>query len=149
MVVSKPKIKAVFALGIFILLVYIALFMLLNFILGQQVFAWWLILLAGVVCALAFGLTIKSLNDFKTLRLSNNLLTVSSYLGLVKQDYPMDELKAWTEETVKTKSEPFVEITMIFSGKQFIKLNNQQDAGFQEFFKYLKKKKPKLKVAVK
>lgn len=146
MITSQPKIKAVFALSAFVALVYAALFFMLQYILKNQVFAWWVLLLAGIVAALAFGLTFKGLNDFKSLRLSNNRLSVRSYFGLVREELPLDELKAWTEVATKTHAEPFVEITLVFARRKHVKLNNQQDAGFADFAKYLKKKKPKLQL---
>ncbi|BDD09158.1 hypothetical protein FUAX_15900 [Fulvitalea axinellae] len=146
MIVSKPKFKALSAIVMFLILAYGALFFNLRSFMLEGSMAWWRWLLTVVLCMIVVGVTIKSLMDFKTMRLGANELKVKRYFGLIKDTWDLTTLVAWTEERIKTKNGEFRELTLVFPKNKVVKLTIQQDSGYERIYKYLVKKQGKKKV---
>jgi len=138
MIVSKPKSRALFAIGIFIII---------CFGLGGYNFgrittgdAWYFnYIMAIIFLPLAHILMIRQMFNFKIISIGNDKIQVWYPLRFRTNRIELSELEHWQETIIQTKTGIFKQLEIVFP-KKTIKMSIQENTQYQEVVSYFKKK---------
>ncbi len=132
MIVSKPKLSALFSLLIFLLLAYgLSIYLWISVVQSQHPPGWQTILL-GVAAGVALAVTYKVVAGYKKIRVSKNRIDVHYAFNLVSRRYYFKELTFWQETAVKTATGLFKELTLRFDKKKTVKLTLQEQDNYEK-----------------
>lgn len=140
MIVSKPKANTVVALTLFLILIFISFFLLLNSLLTNE--SYWILklILAPVVLAIGFIVLGKLLGSMKVVKLGKGSIHVYYPITRMKKDIHVKDILGWHEEVIKTKNGEFREVKVLYDKKKILKLSNKENTEYESVVKYLKKK---------
>lgn len=140
MITSKPKGNTITALTLFVVLIFIAFFMLLNSLLTHESFFVFKLILAPIVLVIGLLVLGKLLGSIKVVRLGNNRLQIFYPISRLKISVDVPNILGWREEVIKTKKGEFREVKILYSKKKILKLSNKENTEYEAVIKYLKKK---------
>ncbi len=146
MIVSKPRYQTIFALSIFLILVFGSFFLLLNSLLKapEQFF---IIKLITTPVVLVIGLLVlsKLITAIKVIKVGNNKISIKFLISRSIINLNLVDIKAWNEEIVKTKQGDYKETKILYGHKKIIKLSNKENTEYDSIIKYLNSKAKKVK----
>ena len=138
MIVSKPKPKALLALGIFILITFsMGSYAINSIVKGNDL--WFHYLIAGLTMPIALLLFIRQLASYKVVSLGESKLQVKYPFRRSKKLLPLTEIIEWKEETITTKNDPYRRLEVKFES-YILKLTVQENTQYEQILKYLKKR---------
>jgi hypothetical protein len=147
MIVSKPRINTVFALSIFLVLVFGSFFLLLDSLLKSESFFIVKLILTPITLVIALLVLGKLLAAIKIVKAGNNKLHIFFPISRSRIELPLEEIKGWREDVVKTKQGEFRETKILYGKKKVIKLSNKENTEYDKLVKYLNQKAKKQKAA--
>ncbi len=143
MIVSKPKPTALIALGIFIIICFGVGGYALNNVLNNTA-GWFGYVISFTMLPLAIILLIRQLLSYKTVQIGD-LVRVAYPFRFHKKEAKLKELASWKQTIIKTKNDPFKQLTLTF--KNFtLKLSVQENTNYEQIYKFLKKRASKKEV---
>jgi len=146
MIVSKPRINTVFALSIFLILVFGSFFLLLDSLLNSESFFIVKLILTPITLVIALLVLGKLLAAVKIIKAGNIRLKIFFPISRSRIDLPLNDIKGWREDVVKTKQGQFRETKILYGKKKVIKLSNKENTEYDRLVKYLSQKAKKQKV---
>lgn len=145
MIVSKPRVNTVFALSIFLVLVFGSFFLLLDSLLTSESFFIPKLILTPITLVIALLVLGKLLAAIKIVKAGNNRLNIFYPISRSQIDLPLNEIRGWREDVVKTKQGEFKETKILYGKKKVIKLSNKENTEYDNLVKYLNQKAKKQK----
>ncbi|GAA5034536.1 hypothetical protein GCM10011506_29570 [Marivirga lumbricoides] len=146
MIISKPRYQTLFALGVFLILVFGSFFLLLNSLLSSpESFFILKIILAPLTLVIALLVLSKFIAAIKVVKIGNNKINITYLISRSKAEIAIADIKGWTEEIVKTKQGDYKEIKILFGQKKILKLSNKENTEYERVVKYLNAKAKKVK----
>ncbi|MFQ3215058.1 MAG: hypothetical protein ACJAT1_001035 [Marivirga sp.] len=140
MIKSTPKYQTVFALSVFLILLFGSFFLLLHSLLNDA--SYFIIKLILTPLILVIGLLIlnKLISGVKIIEAGNNQLNIFHPISRKRILLPLDQIRGWQEEVVKTKNGDFREIKILYSNKSVVKLSNKENTDYDKLLQYLTQK---------
>jgi len=138
MIVSKPHSRALFAMGVFLILCFSLSFYGLRNILSGA-FQWYNFLIVLFVLPIALIIMIRQLVNFKIITVGNNEIKVGHPFIFKGYKINIRELESWDETIIITKNGKFRELK-IRSPYQILTLSIQENTNYLQIYDYLKKK---------
>lgn len=146
MIVSKPRYQTLFALGIFLILVFGSFFLLLNSLLkAPEQFFILKIITTPLVLVIGLLVLTKFITAIKVIKVGNNKISIKYLISRSVISLNLSDIKAWHEEIVKTKQGDFKETKILYGHKKIIKLSNKENTEYDGIVKYLNAKAKKVK----
>ena len=138
MIVSKPHSRALFAIGVFLILCFALSYYALRPIFAGD-YQWYHLLLVLGILPIALIIMIRQLVNFKIITVGNNEIKVGH--PFIFRGYKIDlpEVISWKETIIPTKNGQFRELK-IHSKKNILSLSIQENTKYLEILAYLKKK---------
>lgn len=140
MPISKPKRQTLWALGIFLILVFCSFFMLFHSLLTADAYFIVKIILAPVILVIALIVTGKFIESFKTVNFDKNKIDVLYHVSRKKMRIPIKEVLGWKQEVVGTKNGDFKEVKILYGNKKMLKLSNKENSNYDKVIAWLKSK---------
>lgn len=144
MIISKPKPNALIAMGTFVVLMLTLGLYALNSILNGNS-AWYQIVAAGITLPLGVLLAIRQLLSYKIVQVGDNKVIARYPFKNSRKEFSIKDMIHWKEEVIKTKNAPFKQIELKFQNDT-LKLTIQENTGYEDILKYLRKKATKKEV---
>ncbi|MCB9235847.1 MAG: hypothetical protein H6581_29635 [Bacteroidia bacterium] len=139
MIESRPKSAPLYALGIFLLIVFGVIGMVLYFMAtGPR--AWYHYLLLAGMLPVGIGVLAKVVGSNKILFLDKDSLTVRFPLRFSKRVYTWKSLQSWEEILIPTKSSDFKVLEMVFERGAKISLSATENSHYEEIKAFLQKR---------
>jgi len=145
MIVSKPRYQTIFALTIFLVLIFGSFFLLLNSLLASESFFILKLILTPITLVIALLVLSKLLAAIKTVKAGNNQLQIFYPISRARITLPLTDILGWREDVVKTKQGEFRETKILFGKKKVIKLSNKENTEYEKLVQYLNQKAKKQK----
>lgn len=138
MIVSKPKSKALFAIGVFVLICFgLGGY---NFTLIAKGSTWvFNYLMAIIFLLIAHILLLRQMFNYKIISIGNNKIQVWYPLRFQTIRAPLRDMEYWEETIIQTKTGVFKQLEIVYP-KRTIKMSIQENSHYQEAVNYLKKK---------
>ena len=138
MIVSKPKSKALFAIGVFVTICFgLGGY---NFMLIAQGSTWFFnYIMAFVFLIIAHVLMLRQMFNYKIISIGENKIQVWYPLRFRTIRAPLDEMEYWEETIIQTKTGVFKQLEVVYPTRK-IKMSIQENSKYQEAINYLKKK---------
>jgi hypothetical protein len=138
MIVSKPKSKALFAIGVFVIICFgLGGY---NFILISKGSTWFFnYLMAIIFLLIAHILLLRQMFNYKIISIGDNKVQVWYPLRFRTIRAPLKEMDYWEETIIQTKTGVFKQLEIVYP-KRTIKMSIQENSHYQEAVNYLKKK---------
>lgn len=140
MIVSKPKANTITALTIFLILIFISFFLLLNSLLRYESYFILKLILAPIVLAIGLLVMGKLLGAIKVIKLGKGALHIFYPVSRMKTTVETKDILGWREEVIKTKNGEFREVKILYGKKKILKLSNKENTEYESVVNYLKKK---------
>jgi hypothetical protein len=147
MIVSKPRFNTIFALSIFLVLVFGSFFLLLDSLLSNESYFIVKLILTPITLVIALLVLGKLLGAIKIVKAGNNRLDIFFPISRSRIDLPLEQIKGWREDVVKTKQGEFRETKIVYGNKKVIKLSNKENTEYKKLLKYLNQKAKKQKAS--
>jgi len=147
MIVSKPRLNTIFALSIFLVLVFGSFFLLLDSLLSNESYFIVKLILTPITLVIALLVLGKLLGAIKIVKAGNNKLDIFFPISRSRIDLPLEQIKGWREDVVKTKQGEFRETKIVYGKKKVIKLSNKENTEYEKLLKYLNQKAKKQKAS--
>lgn len=145
MIVSKPKRKTIFALGLSTIITGGGSFYFMNELLNGKTAIWRYIILSLLLLSTSI-LLYKLIFNYKVIKISHDVVHVYYPFRLFRSSQPIKALGAWQETVIETKSGIFKELKLVFESKGYVKISNQENSDYDKVLKYIKKKAAKKEV---
>ncbi len=146
MIVSKPRYQTLFALGVFLVLVFGSFFLLLNSLLkAPEQFFILKIITTPLVLVIGLLVLTKFITAIKVIKVGNNKISIKFLISRSVISLSIADIKAWHEEIVKTKQGDYRETKILYGHKKIIKLSNKENTEYDSIVKYLNTKAKKAK----
>ena len=138
MIVSKPKSKALFAIGVFIVICFgLGGY---NFMLITNGSTWiFNYIMATVFLVLAHVFMMRQMFNYKIISIGNDKIQVWYPLRFRTTRVPIKDLVHWEETIIQTKTGIFKQLEIVFPNKT-IKLSLQENSFYKEAVNYFKNK---------
>lgn len=138
MIVSKPKSKALFAIGVFVTICFgLGGY---NFMLIAQGSTWFFnYIMAFMFLIIAHVLMLRQMFNYKIISIGDNKIQVWYPLRFKTIRAPLDEMEYWEETIIQTKTGVFKQLEVVYPTRK-IKMSIQENSKYQEAINYLKKK---------
>ncbi len=146
MIVSKPKRKTIFSLGVFTVIVLIGLFYFVNQLQGLESPETWRYIVIGLLLLTTSLMLHKLLFNYKVLKIGDNKFHIYYPFRFFKSVQEVKNLGAWQETIVTTNKTEFRQLKIVFVTKGYVKISNQENSDYDKVIRYLKKKAPKKQV---
>ena len=146
MIISKPRYQTIFALSVFLVLIFGSFFLLLNSLLTNQAYFIIKLILTPLTLVIALLVLGKLLSAIKIIKAGNNKLNIFYPISRSRIELPLDKIKGWREDVVKTKQGEFRETKILYGRKKVIKLSNKENTAYEHLVKYLSQKAKKQRV---
>lgn len=143
MIISKPKPTALIALGIFIIICFGVGGYALNNIFNNAA-GWFGYTVAIITLSLAVLLLIRQLLSYKIVQIGD-IIRIKYPFRFQNKKHNFKELISWEQTIIKTKNDPFKQITMDFDGFK-LKISVQESSNYDKIYKFLKKRVPKKEI---
>ncbi len=137
MIVSKPKISTLFSLVFFIILAYgLAIFMLVR-IFQNPGGPWWQAVVLGISGGVALAVSYKTLSGYKKVLVSKNRMDIQFAFNWFHRRYYFKELQYWQEESIKTATGTFKELSLSFGPRKKVRLSWQEQDNYGKIKMFL------------
>ena len=138
MIVSKPKSKALFAMGVFIIICFgLGGY---NFTLIAKGSTWFFnYIMAIVFLLIAHVLMLRQFFNYKIISIGDNKIQVWFPLRFRTIRGELKDLDHWDETIIQTKTGVYKQLDIVFP-KRTIKMSFQENTKYQEAVNYFKKK---------
>lgn len=152
MIESRPKRQTIFSLGIFTMVILVGLVYFWRQIVTMEEVAIWRYIITAVLLISATLLLHKLIFNYKVLKISHDQVHIYYPFRFSKTVQEIKDLGAWQEtiiDTTKkksTKKTEFKQLKLVFVNKGFVKISNQENSGYDQVHKYIKRKAPKKEV---
>ncbi|MCB0495499.1 MAG: hypothetical protein KDC79_05155 [Cyclobacteriaceae bacterium] len=144
MIVSKPKLSALLALGIFSFISISVGAYALSIIMDDRGL-WYHYVISGVFLSVGLVLFIRQLLSYKLVSIGDNKLRAAFPFKGIKKEYSLADIVSWKEEVIKTKNASFRQLEVQFDDF-LLKLTIQENTQYEQILGYLKKKVSKKQV---
>jgi len=149
MIKSTPRYQTVFALSIFLFMLFGSFFLLLDSLLNNPQYFIIKLILTPLVLVIGLLILNKLIASVKIIEAGNSQLRVFHPISRKRIKLPIKEIKGWQEEVVKTKNGEFRETKILYGKKNIIKLSNKENTAYEKIVKYLSQKAAKQRVKTK
>ncbi len=146
MIKSKPRYQTVFALSVFLLLLFGSFFLLLDSLLNNPQFFILKLILTPLVLVIGLLILNKLIAGVKIIEAGNNQLSIFHPISRKRIKLSVDDIRGWQEEVVKTKNGEFRETKILYGKKHIVKLSNKENTEYDKLIKYLSQKAKKQQV---
>ena len=138
MIISKPKSKALFAMGVFIAICFgLGGY---NFILITKGSTWFFnYLMAIIFLLIAHILMLRQIFNYKVISIGNDKIQVWYPLRFRTVRGELKDMSHWDETIIQTKTGVYKQLDIVFP-KRTIKMSFQENTRYQEAVDYFKKK---------
>jgi len=140
MLISTPKRQTLFALGIFIVLVFCSFFFLFHSLLTSESYFVWKLILAPIILVIGLLVLGKFIESNKTVKFDKNKIDVLYHISRKKLRIQVKEILGWRQEVVETKNGDFREVKILFGKKKILKLSNRENNNYEKSISWLKTK---------
>ncbi len=140
MIVSKPKSNTSMALGLFLVLIFITFFLLLNSLLRVPDYFILKLILSPIVLVIGLLVLGKFLNSLKVVSLGKEKMEVLFLITRMRLKISVNEILGWREEVVKTRNSEFREVKILYGKKKILKLSNKENTEYDKVIQYLRQK---------
>lgn len=140
MIVSKPRRNTVLALALFLLLVLVSFFFLLDSLLRSPDYFVIKLILTPALLVIAVLVFSKMSRSFKTVKIGKEKIEVESPFGGKKTTFSLNDILGWKEEVVKMRNGDFKEVSILYGGKKVLKRSNKENTEYDRIVKYLLQK---------
>ncbi|MEO9477837.1 MAG: hypothetical protein ABJG41_20005 [Cyclobacteriaceae bacterium] len=140
MIVSKPKSNTTVALGVFLILIFVVFFFLLNSLISVPDYFIFKLVLTPIVLVIGLIVLSKFLGSLKVVTLGKDKITVLYLITRMRTSIDVSQVLGWREEVVKTKNGDFREVKILYTKKKILKLSNKENTEYDKVIQYLKKK---------
>jgi len=141
MIISKPKSRALFAIGMFVLVCFSLGGYNLSLIMKGS--TWFFnYIMAIVFLPIGIILLFRQLINYKIISLGNGKIQVWYPLRFKVIRISLNKLDSWEETIIQTKTGVYKQLELIFP-QNTIKMSLQENSYYQEVVNYFKKKLPK------
>jgi len=137
MLVSKPKTKALFAIGVFVIIGLSLSLVNLN-IIFQGGSRWYNYLIVLTVLPLALMIIVRQLINYKVISVGKNSIRVVYPIMKKSFSITLKDLIAWEETVIKTKNGHFKELTLL-TDRHRLKLSIKENTNYEKIKNYLMK----------
>ncbi|MEP4594890.1 MAG: hypothetical protein ABJZ92_01685, partial [Cyclobacteriaceae bacterium] len=107
MIVSKPKSNTTVALGVFLVLIFVVFFFLLNSLISVPDYFIFKLVLTPIVLVIGLIVLSKFLGSLKVVTLGKDKITVLYLITRMRISIDVSQVLGWREEVVKTKNGDF------------------------------------------
>lgn len=143
MIKSTPKYQTVFALSVFLLLLFGSFFLLFHSLLNDPSFFIIKLILTPIVLVIALLILNKLISSVKVIEAGNNQIAVFHPLSRKRIKLLLEQIKGWNEEVVKTKNGDYRETKVLYGNKQILKFSNKENTEYTKLVNYLAQKAKK------
>ncbi|MEP0365420.1 MAG: hypothetical protein ABJN36_08060 [Cyclobacteriaceae bacterium] len=140
MIVSKPKSNTTVALGVFLVLIFVVFFFLLNSLISVPDYFIFKLVLTPIVLVIGLIVLSKFLGSLKVVTLGKDKITVLYLITRMRISIDVSQVLGWREEVVKTKNGDFCEVKILYTKKKILKLSNKENTEYDKVIQYLKKR---------
>lgn len=141
MIISKPKSRALFAIGMFVLVCFSLGGYNLSLIMKGS--TWFFnYIMAIVFLPIGIILLFRQLINYKIISLGNGKIQIWYPLRFKVIRISLNKLDSWEETIIQTKTGVYKQLELIFP-QNTIKMSLQENSYYQEVVNYFKKKLPK------
>ncbi len=147
MLISKPDIKTLSALGAFLFLDFSLLAYLVFTQLKGVKTPLYIYLLILLLLAVGLVVLVKVIRGYKTLIIDKKKIKVKYALSYKNFETKLNELEYWEETVIQTKKEPFKELKLKFRKGNMVKITNQENTNYKKVCQYMERNALKKKVA--
>ncbi len=137
MIVSKPKPTALIALGIFIIICFGTGGYALNNVLTNTA-GWFGYSVALITLGLGLILLFRQLISYKIVHIGD-VIKVTYPFRFHKKEAKLKELASWGQTIIKTKNDPFKQLTLTFANFT-LKMSVQESTNYDNVYKFLRKR---------
>lgn len=135
MLVSKPKINALLAIGVFAVICLSLSLVNLN-IIFQGGSRWYNYLIVLTVLPMALVIIVRQLINYKVISAGKNSIKVVYPFMKKSFTITLKDLVSWEETVIKTKNDHFKELTLL-SDRHRLKLSIQENTNYEKIKNYL------------
>lgn len=146
MIVSRPQRKTIFSLGLFTLVIFVALVISTRAMLSGGEVPTWRYVVTGLLLLTASFLLHKLIFNYKVLKISHDKFHIYYPFRFYRSVQDVKELGAWQQTVVNTNKTEFKELKLVFVNKGYVKITNQENSDYDKVYKYVKRKAPKKEV---
>jgi len=140
MIHSKPKSNTLFAVGIFLLIVFaVDIWFLLTLINNPENYFFWKLLLIPTLLVIALIVGSKTYFASAQISLGKDRLTYRYPLQTGKT-FKISAISSWKEEIIKRKSSTFKHLTIKMKHGTRLRISNHENTEYDKVVMYLKKK---------
>lgn len=139
MLISKPDIKTLSALGAFLFLDFSLLFYLIFTQIRGERTPLYIYLLLLLLLVVGLVVLIKVIRGYKTLIIDKQKVKVKYALSYKNFETKLNALEYWEETVIQTKKEPFKELKLKFDKGNIVKLTNQENTNYNKVYQYLER----------
>lgn len=140
MIVSKPKSNTSVALGIFLILIFVVFFFLLNSLVSSPDYFFLKLIFTPVVLIIALIVMSKLLGSLKAVFLGKDKIEVLFLITRKRILIPVKEVLGWKEEVVEMKNGDYREVQILYTSRKILKLSNKENTEYDRIIKFLKQK---------
>lgn len=144
MIISKPKSRALTALGIFIIICFAVGGYALRAVVNN-VGEWYHYVIASISLIIGFVLFIRQLFTYKVILINEKSIKINYALRWKSIEFKLAELIEWKETIIETKNSPFKQLVLKFN-KFLLKLSVQENTNYDKIYKFLKKRVAKREI---
>ena len=146
MIKSKPKYQTVFALSVFLILLFGSFFLLLDSLLNNPTYFILKLILTPIVLVIGLLILNKLITGAKVIEIGNNKIKVLYPISRKRVSIEIKDIISWREEVVETKNGDFRETKILYAPKKILKLSNKENSNYEKILKYFHNKMKKQKV---
>ena len=147
MLISKPDIKTLSALGAFLFLDFSLLSYLVFSQLNKKEIPMYIYLLTLLLLVVGLVVFVKVIRGYKTLIIDKKKIKAKYALSYKNFESKLNELEYWEETVIQTKKEPFKELKLKFDKGNIVKITNQENTNYNKVYQYMERNASKKKVA--
>jgi len=146
MIVSRPKVRALFSIGVFLIISFSLGLVNLRYIIAGD-YKWYNLLIVLLFLPLALVILIRQLASFKIITIDNGTFKVTHPFIIRGYSFKISQIISWNETIINTKNGEFKEL-FILSTSYKLKLTIQENSNYAKVIAYLRKKIPGKKKAI-
>ncbi len=140
MIVSRPKKRALFSIGVFLIISFSLGFVNLRYIIAGD-YKWYNLLIVLLFLPLALVILIRQFVSFKIITIDKDTIKVAHPFIIKGYSFKLSQIISWEETIINTKNGEFKEL-FILSSSYKLKLTIQENSNYVNIIAYLRKKIP-------
>ena len=140
MIVSRPKRRALFSIGVFVMISFSLGFLNLGYLIAGD-YKWYNLLIVLLFLPLALVILIRQLASYKIISIDNGTFKVAHPFIIKGYSFKLSQIISWEETIINTRNGEFKEL-FILSSAYKLKLTIQENSNYVNISAYLRKKIP-------